>query len=62
MSKSQYAPVRSVRISPEVWESAKRRATSEGKTISQAMTLLVEAYSRGMLDLPRVQLVYTPKK
>lgn len=57
--KQKYAPTRSVRVEDAVWEAAKRRARSEGKTMSEIVVLLVDGYSRGMIDPPRVQLVYS---
>lgn len=54
-------PTRSVRIDDMTWDKAKTRAESEGVTISRVLSLLVEGYARGMVDLPRVQMVY-PKK
>jgi len=53
-------PVRSVRISDEVWNKAYARAKREGiDTMSYVIALLVESYAKGLIDLPRVQLVYS---
>jgi len=55
-------PVRSVRVSDEVWEKAKRRATFEGVTMSRVLAVVVEGYADGYIDLPTVKMVYpTPK-
>lgn len=56
-----YAPVRSVRIEESVWRRALARAKHEGVTMSHVMATLVEGYSRGLVDLPRVQLVFPVK-
>lgn len=54
-------PTRSVRIEDMTWNKAKARAESEGVTISRVLSLFVEGYARGMIDLPKMQMVY-PKK
>lgn len=59
MARKKYAPTRSVRIEDAVWDSAKRRARAEGKNMSEVVVLLVDGYARGMIDPPRVQLVYS---
>jgi hypothetical protein len=53
-------PARSVRISDEVWEQAKRRADHDGVTISHVLFSLCEGYARGMINLPQVKVVYSP--
>lgn len=59
MGKSKkYDPPRSVRVSDELWERARRRAIFEGVNISQVVALLVEGYGNGQLDLPEVRKVY----
>jgi hypothetical protein len=55
-------PTRSVRIADEVWERARRRASLEGVTISHVLSLMVEGYASGLLDMPRTQVVYAPPK
>lgn len=52
------SPTRTTRIGDEVWEKAKKRAESDGVSMSQLMNTLVEGYSEGKIDLPRVELVY----
>lgn len=60
--KARGLPVRSVRISDEVWEAASRRAQKEGiDTMSYVISLLVESYAKGLIDLPKVQLVFANK-
>jgi hypothetical protein len=55
-------PARSVRIEDPIWDRAVNRATAEGTTISEVIQLFVEGYSKGMLNAPRVQVVYqTPR-
>jgi hypothetical protein len=51
-------PARSVRVADDVWERAKRRATYEGSTISHVTALFVEGYANGLLNAPRVRVVY----
>lgn len=51
-------PVRSVRVSDAVWETARRRATYEGVTMSHVMLTFVEGYAKGLVDLPRVTVQY----
>lgn len=51
-------PVRSARISDEVWEKARIRANYEGITMSNVMSLFVEGYSTGALNLPRITVMY----
>lgn len=52
-------PVRSIRVSDEVWDAANRRAHYEGVTISTVVIEIIQGYASGMLDLPRVQAVYS---
>lgn len=52
--------VRSVRVPAEVWQAAKARATAEGVTVSYVLRLLVDGYSKGLLDLPTITTTYTP--
>ena len=53
-------PVRSVRISNADWEKGKKRATYEGHTPSHVVNLLWKGYADGMINLPRIQVVYSP--
>lgn len=53
-------PVRSVRISDEVWERARRRAVHEGVTMSDVMSTIVHGYAQGLVNLPRVTVSYGP--
>lgn len=57
---SRSDPVRSVRVSDETWAMAQRRAQYEGVTMSHVMLTIVEGYAKGLLDLPRVQVIYKP--
>lgn len=61
-SKQKNSPTRSIRIDEETWGAAKRRAESEGVSVSRALYLLTEGYSRGMINLPKVRLVYDTNK
>ena len=58
-STSRYDPIRSVRIGDEVWETARRRANFEGVNMSTVLQRLTEGYARSMINLPRLELVYT---
>ncbi len=51
-------PVRSVRVSDELWERAKRRAAYDGVTMSHVLLMIVEGYANGLLNLPKVQVIY----
>jgi len=55
-------PTRSIRIGDDTWLRAKKRAEAEGLTISRAMSMIVEGYAHGKIDLPRVQMVYPKRK
>lgn len=55
-------PVRSVRVSDSVWAAAQRRAAYEGTTMSVVMLMFVEGYAQGLIDPPKVQVVYTPPR
>jgi hypothetical protein len=50
---------RSVRVADTVWERAKNRAAYDGTNISKVINALLEGYSKGLLDLPRVEVHYT---
>ena len=56
---SKQIPVRSVRVADELWGKAQRRAAFENVTMSQVLYAFVEGYAAGMLDLPKMQPVYT---
>lgn len=49
---------RSVRLSNEVWFKARSRAEHEGTTVSYVIQSLLEGYSSGMLNLPKVTKTY----
>lgn len=53
-------PVRSVRISDDLWIPARRRAEREGVTMSHVLVSIVEGYANKAIDLPRVQVHYGP--
>lgn len=59
---SRTLPVRSLRCSDEVWDAARRRAAYEGVTISHVLNLMVEGYAQGLLDMPRVRVMYQPPR
>ena len=52
-------PVRSVRVADSIWHTAQARAEADGVTLSYVVTLLVDGYGRGLIDLPRVEAVFT---
>lgn len=47
-----HTPVRSVRVSDDVWQAAKSRAGEEGMTLSRALVLLIRSYAVHALDIP----------
>lgn len=55
-------PARSIRVSDETWERAKRRATYDGVTISHVGATLIEGYAQGLIDLPKTQVVFQPTR
>ena len=55
-------PARSVRISDEVWDRARNRAAYEGVTVSHVIFSLLEGYSKGLLNLPKVEVKYQHPK
>lgn len=59
--KGYRAPVRSIRVDDELWERARLRAAHENVTMSKVVYSLVEGYAKGMIDLPRVQIVYSQR-
>lgn len=56
------SPTRTSRISDPVWTKAQKRASKDGVSMSQLMNMLVEGYSEGKIDLPRVELVYGDRR
>lgn len=60
-SSSRGLPVRSVRISNEIWNAAKSRAERESHmTMSWIVSAFVEGYAKGIIDVPRLVLVSDP--
>lgn len=57
----KYAKVRSIRVDDELWNTARRRATEDGRTISSAINLLLQAYGERLLQLPETKLIITEK-
>jgi antitoxin component of RelBE/YafQ-DinJ toxin-antitoxin module len=51
-------PVRSVRISEEVWTTAQRRADTDGMSISMVIRLLTQGYAEGQIPVPTLTLTY----
>jgi hypothetical protein len=51
-----------VRVGDELWNKAVNRATYDGVTISQVLYAFVEGYARGLIDLPRIEVIYAPPK
>lgn len=58
---SRPIPVRSVRVTDDVWEKARYRANMEGVTMSYVVQVIMEGYASGMLDLPRMVMQYQHK-
>lgn len=50
----------SVRVADALWNAAKRRASREGFTMNDVITSIVEMYSRGLLDMPKVTKTFGP--
>lgn len=57
----QYAKVRSIRVDDKLWNTARRRAAADGRTISSAINLLLQAYGERLIQLPETKLVITEK-
>lgn len=55
---SPSVPVRSVRVSDSAWEAARRRAAYEEVTISYVVATIIEGYGKGLIDLPKVTVLY----
>jgi hypothetical protein len=45
-----------VRVADDTWLAAKTRAASEGVTISHVLSLLIEGYAKGEIDVPAVAM------
>jgi hypothetical protein len=58
-STKKEVPVRSVRVDDALWARARARATYEGVTMSQVLYEFTKGYAEGLLNRPKVQLVYT---
>ena len=56
---SKSDPVRSVRMSDAIWESARRRATYDGVTMSHVLVTFMEGYALGLIDLPRISVNFS---
>jgi hypothetical protein len=56
------SPARSVRVSDEVWDPARRRAAYDDVSISHVINALLEGYAKGLLNLPKVQVTYQQPK
>lgn len=48
----------SVRVHEDVWAAARRRAESEGTTINGVVEEIIEGYSRGLVNLPKITKTY----
>jgi hypothetical protein len=51
-------PARSVRVSDDDWDKARSRAEYEGVTVSHVAAMLIQGYARGLINLPKVQVIY----
>lgn len=49
---------RSFKVDFDIWERLKARATAENVSMTYVLTVLAEGYGRGLIDLPKQQLVY----
>lgn len=61
-STAKRQPVHSVRTTDALWASAKRRADDEGLTMNDVVTAILQGYSRGLMDLPRVTKSFVQTK
>lgn len=52
----------SLRVHDEIWAKAVRRAGSEGLTINGVLEELLEGYSSGLLNMPRVTKTYNTNR
>jgi len=52
----------SIRTPDNIWAAAQRRAASESRTMNDVVVAIMEGYSRGLMDLPRVTKQYVRKK
>lgn len=58
ITKASGTSSHSVRCSQELWEEFTTQAReNRGVSANRAMNLLMEAYVRGVIDLPRVETV-----
>ena len=53
-SGAERAAAHSIRCTDELWNSAKRRAKSEGITMNDVIVGIMDAYARGLMNLPTV--------
>lgn len=62
--KLRSAPLgsRTVRVPDDIWEKCKIRASFDKTTISNVVYVLLDGYSRGKVNMPQVQMRYTPPK
>ncbi len=51
-------PVRSVRVSDELWDLARKRAAVDGVTLSYVMATMLEGYAYHAVDLPKVSRTF----
>lgn len=48
----------SVRVHDDIWAAARRRAISEGTTVNGVVEEILEGYSRGLINLPKITKTY----
>lgn len=51
-------PSRSIRVNDVVWKNAINRAMKDGTTISTVVQLFIRGYGEGVIDPPRMHIVY----
>lgn len=56
-TKPKTTSVHSVRAENVNWSRAAMRAKNEGTNINAAINELLEGYGRGLIDLPKVQVI-----
>lgn len=57
-ANKQRAVIRSFRIDDSIWERLRERSVEENVSMTYVLTVLADGYGRGLIDLPRRQLVF----
>lgn len=46
-------PIRSFRVTDEIWQTAQVRAQREGITVTELIVTMLEAYGQGRMDIQK---------